>query len=227
MAQQHFNIGAVFWVSAHTDAGAGNRHDAVDTEGLGNGVQHSLCNFRNLLRRAARHEHCKLIAGQAPHHVIRAGALAQPQGNFTQQGISCCMAQAVVPEFESIQIQEEQHAYLAANGVQHLLGALIEHGAIGQQRKCVVVGQLADAVLAGITLHCDGAQVQASFDHLLMQRVGCTSGFKVQRKCAQNFVVVALDGARPASAQACLQERCGNILPVGICAQVGADDLMP
>lgn len=160
MAQQGFNISAVFGICAHANAGIGQGHDAVDAERLCNGVEQMPCQLGNLRLCAAGHEDHELIAGQAADDVLRPGALRQPVCNLTQQGIARTMTHAVIPVFEAIQIQIKEQALLAACRVQCLLRTFIEHGAIRQTCERVVIGQLPDTLLAGIALHGDGRQVQ-------------------------------------------------------------------
>ncbi|MNO34805.1 hypothetical protein D3C76_248490 [compost metagenome] len=143
VANQCGNVGAVLWIKADADAGAGEelvlagleRRVEAGQQLVGDGA--GVTGFVQ-----AGQQDDELVAAQAGHGVDITHLLLQALGNALEQQVADRVAEAVVDVLETVEVKE-QHRALA---VGHLragergLQAVLEQGTIGQAGQRVVVG---------------------------------------------------------------------------------------
>ena len=87
-------------------------------------------------------QHHKLVATESRHRVGRAQLSLQARRHFAQQNITGLMAQRVVDDLETVEVDEQygQPAATALRQRQRVLQPLVEHHAIGQFGQPIVAG---------------------------------------------------------------------------------------
>ena len=94
-------------------------------------------------------DHDEFVAAEPRHDVACAQALAQPAGDFHQQGVAGFMAERIVDDLEAVEI-DEQHRKLPLVAPRRLDGEmqqLVEHLAIGQPGQAVVRREIFDPLV--------------------------------------------------------------------------------
>ncbi|MNQ56810.1 hypothetical protein D3C85_709450 [compost metagenome] len=94
-------------------------------------------------------DHGELVAGQARDGVGFRHRLGQAAADLAQQLVGHFMAEAVIEHLEAVQVdvQQRQAAAALARALAGLVQAVLEQGAVGQARKLVVAGEIAQALL--------------------------------------------------------------------------------
>ncbi len=134
VANQCGNVGAVLWIKADADAGAGEelvlagleRRVEAGQQLVGDGA--GVTGFVQ-----ARQQDDELIATQAGHGVDITHLLLQALGDALEQQVADRMAEAVVDMLETVEVEEQYRAlavgYLRAG--ERGLQAVLEQGTIG------------------------------------------------------------------------------------------------
>ena len=105
-----------------------------------------LGNLRHLLgARGVLDQDGELVAAPAGHRVVHRDDGAQPPGRLGQHEVTRAVADRVVDRGEAVQVQEDDAGPGGHRGVaQHVTGAFLDVGPVGQAGQAVVEGEVVD-----------------------------------------------------------------------------------
>ena len=125
------------------------------------------------LGRDVLEQNGELVAAQAGDGVLGAHAASNARGHLGQQGVALLVAQAVVDDFEVVDVQEQHadRAEVAVGVSQSLFESVGEQGPIGQPRQWIVKGQLFELLLELLALGDVAIRHHDARDRRLLEQV--------------------------------------------------------
>ena len=142
----------------------------------------------------------ELVAAEPHDRVGRPDAIDHAFGDGFQQLVARVVPQAVVDEFEIVEIDEQhRHPTVVALRIQHgLRQAVVEQGAVGKPGQRVMVGHEMNAVFGQLAFDRDAGDAGRDIDEAHLG-VGRFARFlRIHREYAENRALMRQDRRRPA-----------------------------
>ena len=145
-------------------------------------------------------ENDKFIAAKTHDGIGRPYAIDHAVRNSLQKLVSGVMAQAVVDDFEIVEIDEGhcRPTVVSLRVQQGLRKAVLEQGAIGEPSKGIVIRHELNAVFGPLSLDRNAGDARRDINKSCLGLGRRTLLCGIERECPENRALMRLDRGRPA-----------------------------